>query len=116
MTQQQQQEQQIQLQVQQRLQLYNNLFGQNKNKICDKTGLQLTQSLNYSLYTFLHLSDIDWVLAIIDVESLDFVQEKYGIQKSQNKLNQIGAVIKNFSNNIPNKLKGFKCNDLNVMI
>ena len=97
---------------QQRLQLYNSLFGQEKNKICDKTGLQFTSSLNYSLYTFLHLSDKYWVLSLIDIESFDILQEKYGTSKVQNKLNQIGTVVKNFSDNNPNKLKGYKCNDL----
>ena len=49
--------QQIQIQKE-RLRLYHNLLGEDKNKTCDKTGLQLEQSLNYSLHTFLHLSDI----------------------------------------------------------
>ena len=60
----------------QRLQLYNSLFGQEKNKICDKTRLQLTSSFNYSLYTFLHLSDKYWVLSLINIESFDILQEK----------------------------------------
>ena len=101
------------VQEQNKLQLYNSLFGREKNKICDKTGLRLTQSLNYSLHTFLHLCDESWVLTMIDVESFDIIQDKYGIQRAQNKLNQIGTVIKNFSQNIPRKLKGFKCNDYN---
>ena len=93
----------------QRLQLYNSLFGQDKNKICDKTGLQFSQSLNYSLQTFLHLHDKYWILSIIDVYDYDDFNEKYGESRVKNKFNQIGAVIKNFCNNNPNKLKGFKC-------
>ena len=99
---------------QQRLQLYNSLFGQEKSKGCEKTGLQSTSSLNYSLYTFLHLSDSNWVLALIDIESFDIFQEKYGESKAYNKLNQIGTVVKNFSDNIPSKLKGFKYVDSNI--
>ena len=42
----------------QRLQLYNSLFGQekDKNNVCDNTGLQLTSSLNYSLYTITEIN------------------------------------------------------------
>ena len=96
----------------QRLQLYNSLFAQDTTKTCDKTGLQSTQSLNYSLHTFLHLCDKHWVLAIIDIDSFDDIEEKYGKQNGRNKLNQIGIVVKKFSENNPTKLKGFKCDDL----
>ena len=95
-----------------RLELYNSLFGEGGNKTCEQTGLQLTQSLNYSLHTFLHLSDTNWVLAVIDVDSFDNIQEKYGEQNATRKIVQIGHVIKSFCDNDPRKLKGFKCNDL----
>ena len=85
---------------QQRLQLYNGLFGQ--DKICDETGLQFPSSLKYWLYKFLHLSDSYWVLSLIDVSKAQNI----------NKSNQIGIVVKNFSDNNLNKLKAFKCNDL----
>ena len=87
---------------QQRLQLYCSLFGQEKNKICHKTGLQFTSSLNYSLYKFLLLTDSYWVLSFIDASKVQNI----------NKLNQIGIVVKNFIDNNPNKLKAFKCDDL----
>ena len=113
MTQEQQHEQpKIQEAQKQRLQLYNSLFGQDRNKICDKTGLQFIQSLNCLLHTFLYLNDKYWMLAIIDVDEFDNFDEKYGESLVKNKLNQIGTVIKQFCSNNPNKLKGFKCNDL----
>ena len=73
-----QQQQQKRQEQKQRLQLYNSLFGQDKNKLCEKTGLQFTQSLNYSVHTFLNLSDKYWVLAMIDVDEYDNFVEKYG--------------------------------------
>ena len=91
-----------------RLELYNSLFGESTKKRCDQTGLQLTQSLNYSLHTFLHLSDVYWVLAIIDVDSFDNIQDKYGQQNALRKIVQIGNVVKKFCENDPRKLKGFK--------
>ena len=90
----------------QRLNLYNSLFGDEKNKICDKTGLRYTPSLNYSLFTFLHLSDTPWVLAMIDMDDFDMFSEKYG-QSWSRKVIQIGNVIRKFCSNNPNKLKGF---------
>ena len=51
------QQKQKQEEQKQRLLLYNSLFGQDKNKFCDKTGLRFISSLNYSLQTILHLND-----------------------------------------------------------
>ena len=73
-----------------RLELYNSLFGQQKNKNKhDETGLQSQQSLNYSLYTFLHLSDINWVLAMIDIADFDTFDGKYGYQLKHRKIWQV---------------------------
>ena len=96
-----------------RLQLYNSLFGQAARETCDQTGLQLTSSLNYSLYTFLHLCDIHWVLAMIDIDEKREMNEKYGYHNVSNKINQIGTVIKKFCDNDQQKLKGFviRCSD-----
>ena len=100
----------------QRLDLYNSLFGQDARTTCQQTGLLLTPSLNYSLYTFLHLYDISWVLAIISIDELNQLNEKYGKQDAKTrKIHQIGTVIKNFCANDPRKLKGFKCNDLIIV-
>ena len=96
----------------QRLQLYTSLFGQDKNNVCKETGLHLGSSLNYSLYTFLHLRDINWVLAMIDIDEKDEWSQKYGQQGAKRKMYQIATVLKNFCLNDPRKLKGFKCNDL----
>ena len=87
-----------------KLELYNSLFGQGRNKICDKTGLQLSESLNYSLYTFLHLCDVYWVLAMIGIDDIDNLNSKYGRQLSNNKINQIGTVISKFCQNDARKL------------
>ena len=100
----------------QRLQLYNSLFGQKEIEICDKTGLKLISSLNYSLHTFLHLSDTGWVLAMINIDGLNDIKEKYIHQQPNNKINQVGIVLKKFCDNDSRKLKGFRCNDLNIMI
>ena len=76
-----------------RLELYISLFGQGTNKTCDKTGLQLTYSLNYSLHTFLHLSDVYWVLAIIDtVDDSKTLNEKYGTQNTNCKNEYLGIM------------------------
>ena len=82
-----------------RLELYKSLFGHNANKGCDESGLHLTQSLNYSLYTFLHLCDSDWVLAMFDIDDFDKTITKYGQQGADRKLIQIGKVIYNFCEN-----------------
>ena len=94
-----------------RLELYNSLFGQGKDNLCEKTGLQLSPSLNYSLYTFLHLSDLYWVLAMIDVDRSVDIIEKYGHDGANRKIIQIGVVIKKFCDNDSRKLKGFNCDD-----
>ena len=95
-----------------RLELYNSLFGQSNNSNTDlNTGLQLASSLNYSLYTFLHLSDTYWVLAMLDIDGLKDINEKLGYQGANDKIDQIGTVIKKFCDNDSRKLKGFKCND-----
>ena len=105
--------QQVKQEHHQRLDLYTSLFGHGANKICEKTGLQLIPSLNYSLHTFLHLNDSYWVLAMIAIDGLDEMNEKYGKQDAKTrKLHQIGKVVKDFCANDPRKLKGFKCNDL----
>ena len=94
----------------QQLKLYNSIFKQGKNKICDKTGLQFTQSLNYSLQTFLYTSHNYWVLAIIDINGLIEDNGKFISQEASSKINQVGVVIKTFCENNPSKLKGFRCN------
>ena len=104
----------IKQEVNPRLDLYNSLFASGSNKICDETGLQLTQSLNYSLQTFLYTCDIYWILSMIDIHNFDNVQKKYGHSKSKRKIIQIGNVIEKFCQNDPRKLKGFRCNDLVV--
>ena len=93
----------------QQLKLYNSIFRQGKNKICDKTRLQFTQSLNYSLQTFLYTSEIYWVLAIIDINGLIEDNGKFISQEANSKINQVGVVIKKFCENNPSKLKGFRC-------
>ena len=95
-----------------RLELYSCLFNQGASQTCDDSGLQLVSSLNYSLYTFLHLCDNHWVLAIICMNESENFEEKYGHGKGKRKIIQIGTVIKKFCNNDPRKLKGFNCNDV----
>ena len=98
-----------------RLVLYNKLFTPHTKKtICEKTRLQLTTSLNYFLFTLLHLSENDWVLAMIDVDDYENMAKKYGSQRVSNKVNQIGTVVYNFCQNNPNKLKAFRCKDVTV--
>ena len=96
----------------QRLQLYNSLFGQQRKNPCEKTGLHHESSLNYLLHTFLHLSDIAWVLAMItiDTDEMNKMNRILGRQNVINKINQVGTVIKSFSDNDPRKLKGFTLN------
>ena len=103
--------------VNQRLDLYNSLFGSGNQtyKTCQETGLPLIQSLNYSLQTFLFTGDDYWVLSIIDINNFANVKKKYGQQLSKRKIVQIGTVIQKFCQNDARKLKGFKCNDLNIM-
>ena len=102
----------IQNAAKQRLELYNNLFGSGTTKNrCDETGLQLKESLDYSLYTFLHLFDINWVLAVVDIADLERFDEKYGRQLGKRKMIQIATVIKKFCENDPRKLKGYKYNN-----
>ena len=88
--------------------------SQTKNTTCKKTGLQSTLPLIYSLRTFLHLCDKYWVSFSIDIESFNMIEVKYCVSKAQNKLNQIGIVVKNFCDNNTCKLTGFivKCNGL----
>ena len=93
----------IQNEIKQRLELYNSLFEQGTNNRCDETELQLKESLNYSLYTFFLLSDINWVLAVVDIADLETFDEKYG--------HQLATVIKQFCDNDPRKLKGYKYNN-----
>ena len=96
--------------INQRLQLYNSLFGESKSKLCKETGLPLTQSLNYSLYTFLHLNDSNWILAMISIDQFDNIKAKLGDSNANRKIIQVGTVIKNFCENDPRKLKGFRIN------
>ena len=100
---------------QSQLEFYNSLFIQStsENKP-DETGLQSQESLNYSLYTFLHLSDINWVLAIVDIADLHNFDEKYGCQLKQRKVIQIATVINKFCENDPRKIKAFKLNNVIV--
>ena len=91
-----------------RLELYKSLFGHGTNKGCEKTGLNSNESLNYSLYTFLHLCDIHWVLAVIDVNDFDAMNEKYGQHGAKRKMDQIATVIQNFCQNDTRKLKGYR--------
>ena len=94
-----------------RLNLYNTLMGQGKEKLCTQTQLQSLISLNYSLYTFLHLNDSDWVLAMIDIDGYNEMINKWG-QNTMRKVIQVGTVIKAFCDNDTNKLKGFRCSNL----
>ena len=100
----------------QRLQLYNNLFGQEKNNVSDETGLQSTQSLNYSLNTFLHLNDLNWILAVIDIDEFDNIKETLGDYNANRKINQIGTVVHNFCNSDPRRLKDIDSNLKIIMI
>ena len=94
-----------------RLELYSNLFGQAMNNSrCAKTGLQFASSLHYSLHTFLHLCDKNWVLAIVDIAEIDKFDKKYG-QLAKQKILQIATVIRKFCENDSRKLKAFKYND-----
>ena len=94
-----------------RLELYNSLFGQGRNKICQNTGLPLVSSLNYSLQTFLYTCDLHWVLAMIEIDELENITNKLGHYRAKRKMIQVGTVIKNFCENDSRRLKGFKCND-----
>ena len=100
-------------QQKERLLLYNSLFGQQTNSTCESTGLQLAPSLNYSLHTFLHLSDVSWVLAMINIGEVDEMKQNFGHQNVNNKINQVGTVINNFCQNDARKLKGFVLIDHN---
>ena len=72
------------------------------------TGLQLIQSLNYSLNNFLHFSDVYWVLAMIGIDGIDEIREKPGYETAKRKIIQTGIAIKNFCDNDPQGLKAFK--------
>ena len=100
---------------QRRLELYNSIFGQGRDRICDKTGLRLTQSFNYSLQTFLYQCDNNWVLAMIEIDGLNDINTKFEHQIENRKEYQVGVVIKNFCENDPRKLKGFKCDFVDVI-
>ena len=100
---------------QRRLELYNSIFGQGRDRICDKTGLRLTQSFNYSLQTFLYQCDNNWVLAMIEIDGLNDINTKFEYQIENRKVYQVGTVIKNFCENDPRKLKGFKCDFVDVI-
>ena len=80
-------------------QTFINLISSPKNTIREKTG-------------FLHLCDNYWALSLIDNESFNIINEKYGVSKVPNKLNQISIVVKYCCDNNATKLKGFECNDL----
>ena len=100
-----------QLQQSQRLQLSNSLFGQEQKNPCEKTGIHHESSLNYLLHTFLHLGDTAWVLSMITIDNDEMIKINQTLgQNVINKINQIGTVIKNFTDNDQRKLKGFTLN------
>ena len=64
------------------------------------------------MHTFLHLGDTAWVLSMITIDNDEMIKmnQTLGRQNVINKINQIGTVIKNFTDNDPRKLKGFTLN------
>ena len=96
-----------------RLQFYNSLFGKGKSKLCENTGLQLLSSLNYSLQTFLYTCDLNWVLAMIEIDQVENIIDKFGQSLAKRKFIQVRTVVKNFCEDDTSKLKGFKLNDNN---
>ena len=95
-----------------RLELYHSLFVENNNGIDSNGGLLSTRSLNFSLYTLLHLGDENWVLAMIDIDRFKDMNKKLEYSAANMKISHVGDVILQFCSKLKLKLKGYKCDDI----
>ena len=87
------------------------LFGSGSLAIDKESGLPLVDGLNRELEICIISKDVKTVLAVLDVNNLANLNDKFTYSGADIKIGQIGIIVRKYCEENSYKMKGFKVNE-----